>query len=362
MHHSRVRVSGTVSGAWFAAALASVGCTRSYEMSTPRVPLAPAGVLVDWDVARGYFSYRDALARWGTWVGDDVYGVRWCPSADVADAAFRPYASRGHWAASSEPRYGAPPETPYWASEDGAWGEITMHHGWWIVVDRPPEGHTVWCWVPGVQETPASVVWRSGGEFVGWAPESPFWVDDGDDNESAGFEWNYELLGTLLDDAIEDLLLRGDDEAVAADATEPSRQIRGLAPPFDRRGPARPVVVEARQHFAAQWHPLPHEALTIAGGRAYPPSDTTGGRRPLEARDAPIGEWKPQSTPQRSRLPPVQAIGARGSRVAGSDARSSVGRVESTHVSAGVAGHSSSWGHSSSKATVSTSETSHSKK
>ena len=285
-------------------ALCSAGCTTSYEMSIPRVPLAPPGVFVDWDVARGYFSYRDVLASWGTWSGDDLYGVHWCPNSEVAGATFRPYRSHGHWTASSDPRYGAPPETPYWASDDGAWGEITMHHGWWIFMARSVPDSTAWCWVPGVRETPASVVWRSGGAFVGWAPEPPLWVDDGDDNADAGFDWTYEPLATLLEDVIDDFVLGGDDEAIAADATAPCRQVRGLAPPFARRAPARPVVVEARRRLVARLREAPSAALVAAKGpapSASMPADGASrpGREPrTEARTMRADE-------EKLRLPPA---------------------------------------------------------
>jgi hypothetical protein len=181
------------------------GCGGGYSGTcgaAARVPLAPAGVYVDDDVADGYAAYAGTLASAGSWSADSTYGVHWCPAAAPEGEAFRPYVSRGHWATAEQPVHGAPPGTPYWVSDDAApWSDVTTHHGYWIDLAKHFSGRSEWCWVPGAQETPARVVWREGDGFVGWAPEPPVWVDDGDENVAVGFEWSFELLGTLLEDA-----------------------------------------------------------------------------------------------------------------------------------------------------------------
>lgn len=213
-----------------------------------RVPLAPAGVYVEDDVADGYVAYGSALAPSGKWEADATYGVHWCPAASFA-TPFRPYVSNGHWATSDSSEHGAPPGYVYWA-DDGraAWTSITTHHGWWIDL-----GGSDWCWVPGATETPARVVWRSSDEFVGWAPEPPSWVDDGDDDDSAGFEWAFELLGTLLEDVVDGYTLGGDAAKTARARTAPSHG-EGSHSTFSSRPPAKPAVVAARGELVKYLH------------------------------------------------------------------------------------------------------------
>ncbi|MGH9591862.1 MAG: DUF6600 domain-containing protein, partial [Bryobacteraceae bacterium] len=64
----------------------------------------------------------------------------------------------------------------YWAYTDDGWtwisyedfGWATYHYGRWDF--RADFG---WYWVPQTQWAPAWVAWRSGGDYVGWAPLPP---------------------------------------------------------------------------------------------------------------------------------------------------------------------------------------------
>lgn len=253
-----------------------------------RVPLAPAGVYVDDDVADGYARYASTLAGAGMWEPDATYGVHWCPARPAAAAdAYRPYVSGGHWTTSEGSVFGSAPGTPYWASDEAAaWTDITAHHGWWIDLRGRRVGAAAasdeWCWIPGAEETPARVVWREGDGFVGWAPEPPTWVDDGGDDVEAGFEWTYELLGTLLEDIPGDYVLGGDAAVTAADATAPTH--RASEPGISRRAPAKPVVNEARRQLVAYLSAHPEQsavasAAAAAAGHASSPghaSSTSG--------------------------------------------------------------------------------------
>lgn len=281
-------------------ATASCGAAR-------RIPLAPAGVYVSEDVANGYVAYAAALAGAGAWSPDATYGAHWCPSRVGNDAQpFRPYVSRGHWTTAEVAEYGAAPGTPYWApSEDAApWAEITAHHGWWIDLRDGPSEPSRWCWVPGMEETPARVVWRADGDFVGWAPEPPIWIDDGDDDPALAFEWTFELLGTLLEDAIDGYVLTGDAAAGAAQATSSEGSAGQPGPALSRRAPARPVVNAARQGLLAtvraQPSVAPASAASPASPRAASPSSGAVERRPdLDA---------PSSLIVAIRLPPASVL------------------------------------------------------
>ena len=97
-----------------------------------------------------------ALDPFGDWTRVEPYGWVWSPTAVAAD--WRPY-TLGTWAAG--------PHGWTWYSEL-SWGAITYHYGRWTR-DRMER----WCWVPGTTWSPATVAWRAGGGFLGWAPLPP---------------------------------------------------------------------------------------------------------------------------------------------------------------------------------------------
>nr|WP_151983226.1 DUF6600 domain-containing protein [Rhizobium sp. EC-SD404] len=82
------------------------------------------------------------------------------------DRDWRPY-TQGHWAYTND--YGW-----YWVSDE-PFGWATYHYGRW--------GYSRsygWYWVPGNVWAPAWVTWRTGGDYVGWAPLAP---------EGSGYAW-----------------------------------------------------------------------------------------------------------------------------------------------------------------------------
>src|SRR5713101_6474300 len=94
----------------------------------------------------------------GSWVEVGDYGYCWQPDVAVSDASWRPYAD-GYWAYTDLGWT--------WVSyEDFGWA--TYHYGRWVRLrDRG------WFWVPGREWGPAWVSWRTGGDYVGWAPLPP---------------------------------------------------------------------------------------------------------------------------------------------------------------------------------------------
>ena len=86
------------------------------------------------------------------------YGYCWQPSVAVSNSNWRPY-SDGYWAYTDVGWT--------WVSyEDFGWA--TYHYGRWTRLrDRG------WFWVPGREWGPAWVSWRTGGDYVGWAPLPP---------------------------------------------------------------------------------------------------------------------------------------------------------------------------------------------
>jgi hypothetical protein len=108
------------------------------------------------DVSIDFFY--DNLGSDGSWVEMANYGYCWQPSVAVSNSKWRPYAD-GYWAYTDVGWT--------WVSyEDFGWA--TYHYGRWTRLrDRG------WFWVPGREWGPAWVSWRTGGDYVGWAPLPP---------------------------------------------------------------------------------------------------------------------------------------------------------------------------------------------
>ena len=96
----------------------------------------------------------------GNWIDVEGYGYGWQPDLAVNDPNWRPY-SDGYWAYTD---YGWT-----WVSyEDFGWA--TYHYGRWASL-----ADYGWVWFPGsdLDWGPAWVSWRTGGDYIGWAPLPP---------------------------------------------------------------------------------------------------------------------------------------------------------------------------------------------
>jgi hypothetical protein len=96
----------------------------------------------------------------GNWIEVEGYGYGWQPDVAVNDSNWRPYAD-GYWAYTDDGWT--------WVSyEDFGWA--TYHYGRWA--NLTDYG---WTWFPGTDLDwgPAWVSWRTGGDYVGWAPLPP---------------------------------------------------------------------------------------------------------------------------------------------------------------------------------------------
>src|SRR5438093_9225941 len=111
---------------------------------------APARAEVSFD-----FFYSN-LSPHGSWLVSGRYGRVWQPSVYRRD--WNPYYD-GHWV------YADVGWT--WVS-DYEWGAIPYHYGTWV--DDPEFG---WTWAPGYVWAPSWVVFRTGPDYIGWAPVSP---------------------------------------------------------------------------------------------------------------------------------------------------------------------------------------------
>jgi Family of unknown function (DUF6600) len=107
------------------------------------------------EVEISFQDFYDALSPHGDWLFVDGYGYCWQP---FVDEEWRPYTD-GSWIYTDAGWT--------WASEE-EWGWATYHYGRWMNL----EGRG-WLWFPGYEWAPAWVSWRSGGDYVGWAPLPP---------------------------------------------------------------------------------------------------------------------------------------------------------------------------------------------
>lgn len=101
------------------------------------------------------FFYSN-LSPHGAWHVSAEFGRVWQPY--VYASGWNPYYD-GHWAYSD----------CGWAwVSDYRWGAIPYHYGTWV-----PDPVFGWVWVPGYVWAPSWVVFRTGPDYIGWAPVSP---------------------------------------------------------------------------------------------------------------------------------------------------------------------------------------------
>jgi hypothetical protein len=115
--------------------------------------------------------FYNELSPYGTWV--DLAGVGWCwqPRVVLINHGWRPYCDDGHWL-NSDCGW-------YWQS-DYSWGWAPFHYGRWQLHNR-----CGWVWLPDTSWAPAWVIWRTSGDFCGWAPVPPHAAFD------SGFGWRF---------------------------------------------------------------------------------------------------------------------------------------------------------------------------
>jgi hypothetical protein len=101
----------------------------------------------------GFYS---SLSPHGSWLVSAQFGRVWQPRD--CGPGWNPYYD-GHW------EYADVGWT--WVS-DYSWGAIPYHYGTWTLDPR-----VGWVWVPGYTWAPAWVVFRTGPDYIGWAPVAP---------------------------------------------------------------------------------------------------------------------------------------------------------------------------------------------
>ncbi|HVY71140.1 MAG TPA: DUF6600 domain-containing protein, partial [Verrucomicrobiae bacterium] len=141
-------------------------------------PVVQSGPVMSADAS--YF--QNDLSPYGRWFVAEDGQWYWQPAVALSSPGWQPYWDAGHWVSTDQGWY--------WAS-DYPWGEVAFHYGRWHL--HPRYG---WVWFPERTWAPAWVVWRSGGEYCGWAPLPPGAVFD---TVNGGFLWRGGHVGVDFD-------------------------------------------------------------------------------------------------------------------------------------------------------------------
>jgi hypothetical protein len=125
--------------------------TRKPVQQITRTTTTDVGV----NAGADYAMFYEKLEPHGTWIETPQYGAIWQPAPRYTPVGWQPY-TRGSWT------YADVGWT--WVSAE-PFGWATYHYGRWNNVSNRG-----WCWIPGNQWAPAWVSWRTGSNYVGWAP------------------------------------------------------------------------------------------------------------------------------------------------------------------------------------------------
>jgi hypothetical protein len=131
---------------------------RQYANDSPPPPVTQATPSVE------VSSFYTDLAPYGTWVQLDGVGMCWQPRAVVVNRSWQPYCDSGHWVWT---------DAGWFWQSDYSWGWAPFHYGRWQLHER-----CGWVWLPDTTWGPSWVVWRTGGDYCGWAPCPPGAVFD----------------------------------------------------------------------------------------------------------------------------------------------------------------------------------------
>jgi hypothetical protein len=134
---------------------ATTASLRWRELITVTVP----DQLAEWQSEPAHAEFVAQLAPFGQWFQLDGYGWCWQPWIATLRPTWQPYCQGGRWLASDHGWY--------WES-DFSWGSLVFHYGRWFY-----HVEAGWCWWPETRWASAWVTWRTGPEWVAWAPLPP---------------------------------------------------------------------------------------------------------------------------------------------------------------------------------------------
>jgi hypothetical protein len=105
-----------------------------------------------------YETFYTKLEPLGAWFETSDYGYVWQPREAQSSRSWRPY-TNGRWVYT---------DAGWTWISDEPFGWAAYHYGRWTRLRD-----IGWVWVPGEEWAPAWVSWRTGKDYVGWAPLPP---------------------------------------------------------------------------------------------------------------------------------------------------------------------------------------------
>lgn len=195
-------------------------------------------------------QFYQPLAASGSWVQTASYGRCWHPPVT---AEWRPY-GHGRWQWSDCGWY--------WTSDE-PWAWACYHYGTWVA-----DASQGWLWVPGTQWAPAWVRWRTGPDYIGWAPQAP--AAAGTPPAPFVFIRTRDFTGAIRPDTV-----LGSNEAIISRTTESGgaareqRAIDGrMQTVYFNNGPSVELVEKATGHKVES---VSVQKLDAAADRTAPP-------------------------------------------------------------------------------------------
>jgi uncharacterized protein DUF6600 len=131
-------------------------CIKTTILGIALVILAAGWSMPTRAAAVSFDFFYSNLSPHGSWLVSAEYGQVWQPRVYASD--WNPYYD-GHWVYT---------DLGWTWVSDYSWGTIPYHYGTWIM-----DADYGWVWVPGYVWAPAWVVFRTGPDYIGWAPVSP---------------------------------------------------------------------------------------------------------------------------------------------------------------------------------------------
>ncbi len=238
-------------------------------VSIPAPASADVGISFD-------FFYSD-LSPHGDWLVSASYGRVWQPAG--YGTGWNPYYD-GHWIYT---------DVGWTWVSDYEWGAVPYHYGTWVV-----DAELGWVWVPGYVWAPAWVVFRTGPDYIGWAPVP---VDYSVGMSIGSAPYSPELFVFV---ASRGRVVRARAEGGAGTARDPGRSASGRGGNRDssarRRSDLRKGVRRRRRTRQKGQGASPHRAGSRQGAAA---PTLLSQRRPADAtgRGQTAGDRRPRAGP-----------------------------------------------------------------
>jgi hypothetical protein len=251
------------------------------------------------EVSVSFQLFYDQLSPHGTWLSFSNYGYVWMPNAGPD---FYPYSTAGQWVYT---------DAGWTWYSTYSWGWAPFHYGRWL-----HDNYYGWMWVPDTQWAPAWVMWRSGGDYYGWAPLEPgvrVNVVFGGSYQLPNDRWIFVRNRDINRINVSHYTVNYSDNTNIIINTTVIKNSHGIEDRMYTTGPDRSDVQRATgkpvKQLAIRQHNKPGQDLNSRGLTIYKPNvqrDEESGKKSEPSRVETLGNVKPMPEryiggPQRNR-------------------------------------------------------------